>query len=325
MIGKTLAHYEIIDKIGAGGMGEVFRARDTKLGRDVALKILPEAFARDSERLGRFEREARLLASLNHPNIAAIYGLERDGETRFLVLELVDGEDLSKRIARGAIPSDETLSIAHRVAEALEAAHEQGVVHRDLKPGNVVTDAEGTVKVLDFGLAKALDTDGSDVTDLSHSPTIMTGSTVQGMILGTAAYMSPEQARGKRVDKRADIFSFGCMVFEMLAGKRCFSGETVSDTLASILAREPEWEELPEGVPPALERLLRRCLIKDPKQRLRDIGEARIALEDVAAGRDTETISEAPEAAPPGPTGPVKESPGPPPYWSPQSRRHWPS
>jgi serine/threonine protein kinase len=284
MINKKLAHYEVVGKIGAGGMGEVYRARDTKLGRDVALKILPEAFARDAERLGRFEREARLLASLNHPNIAAIYGLEHADSTHFLVLELVDGEDLSKRIARGAVLVDETLAIARRIAEALEAAHEQGVVHRDLKPGNVVTDADGTVKVLDFGLAKAFDTDGSEVTDLSHSPTMVTGSTVQGVILGTAAYMSPEQARGKRVDKRADIFAFGCVLFEMLTGKRCFTGETVSDTLASILAREPEWDELPKQTPPALERLLSRCLMKDPRQRLRDIGEARIAIDRIAAG-----------------------------------------
>jgi hypothetical protein len=296
MIDKKLSSYEVVEKIGAGGMGEVYRARDTKLGRDVALKILPEAFARDAERLGRFEREARLLASLNHPNIASIYGLENADSTHFLVLELVDGEDLSKRIARGAVPVDEALGIARRIAEALEAAHEQGVVHRDLKPGNVVTDADGAVKVLDFGLAKALDADASDVTDLSHSPTMVTGSTVQGVILGTAAYMSPEQARGKRVDKRADIFAFGCVLFELLTGKRCFTGETVSDTLASILAREPEWEDLPKQTPPALERLLRRCLMKDSKQRLRDIGEARIAIDKIAAGN---TGADAVEAAPP--------------------------
>jgi serine/threonine protein kinase len=288
---KKISHYEVVEKIGAGGMGEVFRARDTKLGRDVALKILPETFARDAERLGRFEREARLLASLNHPHIASIHGLEHADSTHFLVLELVDGEDLSKRIAYGAIPVEETVRIARQIAEALEAAHEQGVVHRDLKPGNVVADAEGNVKVLDFGLAKAFDTDASDVTEMSKSPTIMTGSTVQGVILGTAAYMSPEQARGKRVDKRSDIFAFGCVLFEMLTGKRCFTGETVSDTLASILARDPAWDEIPAQTPSALKRLLRRCLEKDPKQRLRDIGEARVAIDAIVTGKVDEESS----------------------------------
>jgi serine/threonine protein kinase len=285
---EKISSYQVVEKIGAGGMGEVFRARDTKLGREVALKILPEVFARDAERLSRFEREARLLASLNHPHIASIYGLEHVESKRFLVLELVDGEDLSKRISKGPIPLEETLSIARQIADALEAAHEQGVVHRDLKPGNVVIDADGNVKVLDFGLAKALDTDTSDVTDLSHSPTLMTGGSDRGVILGTAAYMSPEQARGKRVDKRADVFAFGCVLFEMLTGRRCFPGETVSDTLASILARDPAWEEIPRDTPASIRRLLRRCLDKDPKKRLRDIGEARIALDAVIAGVEEE-------------------------------------
>jgi Tol biopolymer transport system component len=284
MQGKKLAHYEIVERIGAGGMGEVYRARDTKLDRDVALKLLPDLFAKDTERLSRFEREAKLLASLNHPNIAAIHGLEQSDSKRFLVLELVHGEDLSKRIARGAISLDETLAISSQIAEALEAAHEQGVVHRDLKPGNVVADADGRVKVLDFGLAKAFDSDASDANDLSQSPTIMTGGTVQGVILGTAAYMSPEQARGKRVDKRADVWAFGCVMFEMLTGKQCFTGETVSDTLASVLARDPEWEALPEDTPAAVRTLLERCLTKEPKQRLRDIGEARITIDGVLSG-----------------------------------------
>jgi Tol biopolymer transport system component len=284
MIGKKLAHYEVTEKIGAGGMGEVYRARDTKLGRDVALKILPDMFARDSERLGRFEREARLLAALNHTNIAGIYGLEHDGNQHFIALELVDGEDLSIRISRGPVPVDETLQMCRQIALALETAHEQGIVHRDLKPGNIVVTNDGDIKVLDFGLAKALDTESSGVTDLSHSPTIMTGATVQGVILGTAAYMSPEQARGKRVDKRADIWALGCVMYEMLTGRRCFTGETVSDTLASVLAREPEWQYLPDDTPVFLRKLIERCLNKDPKQRLRDIGEARILIDSYLTG-----------------------------------------
>jgi len=287
MIGKRIAHYEVTDKIGAGGMGEVYRARDTKLGRDVALKFLPDVFAADPDRLGRFEREAKLLASLNHPNIASIYGIESDGGKQVLVLELVEGEDLSTRIARGALPLDETLAIAAQVAVALEAAHEQGVIHRDLKPANIKVTPDGAVKVLDFGLAKALDTDPSDSgANLSHSPTVLGGSspTVQGVILGTAAYMSPEQARGRAVDKRADIFAFGCVVFEMLTGAQAFSGETVSDTLASILAREPDLKQLPESTPRALRRLLERCLEKEAKKRLRDIGEARLAIDAIRRG-----------------------------------------
>jgi serine/threonine protein kinase/Tol biopolymer transport system component len=291
MIGKKLAHYEVVDKIGAGGMGEVYRAHDTKLGRDVALKILPDMFSRDPERLARFEREARLLAALNHTNIAGIYGLEHDGHQHFLALELVDGEDLSKRIGRGPVAVDETLQMSRQIALALETAHEQGIVHRDLKPGNIVVTPDGDVKVLDFGLAKALDTEGSGVTDLSHSPTIMTGATMQGVILGTAAYMSPEQARGKRVDKRADIWAFGCVVYELLSGKHCFNGETVSDTLASVLAREPEWENLPGDTPVFLRKLIERCLNKDPKLRLRDIGEARILIDRFMAGDIHEEFS----------------------------------
>jgi serine/threonine protein kinase len=296
---KKLSSYEVVEKIGAGGMGEVYRARDTRLGRDVALKILPESFVEDPERLGRFDREAKVLASLNHPNIASIYGLEEADSKKFLVLELVDGEDLAKRIARGPLPVDDSLAIARQIAEALEAAHDQGVIHRDLKPGNVVAGPDGKVKVLDFGLAKAFDIDDPESQDLSQSPTILgTGGTAHGVILGTAAYMSPEQARGKPVDKRCDIFAFGCVLFEMLTGKRCFTGETVSDTLASILARDPEWDELPAHTPVPLKRLLRRCLEKDPKQRLRDIGEARIAIDAIASGSAEEESSPAAAASP---------------------------
>jgi serine/threonine protein kinase/Tol biopolymer transport system component len=300
MKNQKLSFYEITDQIGAGGMGEVYRARDTKLGRDVALKILPDSFVHDSERLARFDREARVLASLNHPNIASIYGLEDADAKKFLVLELVDGEDLSKRIGRGALPVEESLETARQISEALEAAHEQGVVHRDLKPGNIVTAADGRVKVLDFGLAKAFEVDASDSDNISQSPTVLgTGATAHGVILGTAAYMSPEQARGKQVDRRADIFAFGCVLFEMLTGRQCFTGETVSDTLAAVLRAEPDWEALPGETPLAVRDLLRRCLDKDPRSRLRDIGEARITLERVQNGEIADPELPAVEAAAP--------------------------
>jgi serine/threonine protein kinase len=293
---KRIAHYDVIDKIGAGGMGEVYRARDTKLGRDVALKFLPDVFAADADRLGRFEREARLLASLNHPNIASIYGIESHNGKQVLVLELVEGEDLSERINRGPIPPDATLTIARQVAVALEAAHEQGVIHRDLKPANIKIAPDGTVKVLDFGLAKALDSDPGDA-NLSHSPTLLASSpTQQGVILGTAAYMSPEQARGGAVDKRADIFAFGCVLFEMLTGGRAFGGDTISDTIASVLAREPDIASLPESTPPALRRLMERCLEKDVTRRLRDIGEARIHIDSIVAGETGDPDAAAPDA-----------------------------
>ncbi len=295
---KRLAHYDIVGPIGAGGMGEVFRARDTKLGRDVALKLLPEHFARDTDRLARFEREARLLASLNHPRVAAIYGLEQDGPHRFLVLELVEGEDLAKRIQRGALPLEDALAIASQVGEALEAAHDAGVVHRDLKPSNIVVTPNGSVKVLDFGLAKALDP-MSNNSNLTQSPTILGSSpTLQGVILGTAAYMSPEQARGRVVDKRADIFAFGCVLYEMLTGKQAFFGETVSDTLAAVLRAEPDWSALPKDTPAAIARLLRRCLDKDPKRRLRDIGEATLIIDDVRSGRIVDEPRAPAESAP---------------------------
>src|SRR5216110_3671474 len=233
--GTRLGPYEILSPLGAGGMGEVYRARDTKLNRDVAIKVLPDLFASDAERLARFTREAQTLASLNHPHIAAIYGLEESGGVRALVMELVDGEDLSQRIARGAIPVDDALPIAKQIADALEAAHEQGIIHRDLKPANIKVRNDGTVKVLDFGLAKAMDPAGASSADAMNSPTLTARATQLGMILGTAAYMAPEQARGKAVDKRADIWSFGVVVFEMLTGRRAFRGDDVSDVLAAVL------------------------------------------------------------------------------------------
>ncbi len=295
MIGRTIAHYQITDRLGVGGMGEVYRARDTRLGRSVALKVLPDAFADDPERLQRFEREAKLLASLNHPNLATIHGIEHDEDRRVLVLELIEGEDLARRIARGAVPVDEALAIARQIADAVEAAHEQGVIHRDLKPANIVVTPDGVVKVLDFGLAKAIEGDPSSSSKLSQSPTLLGSSpTAAGVILGTAAYMSPEQARGRRVDRRADIFAFGCVFYEILTGQMAFSGETVSDTLAAVLRSEPDWSLLPAGTPRSVVRLLHRCLEKDPRQRLRDIGEARIVIDAAQRG---ESDPEAPAAA----------------------------
>ena len=258
-------------------MGEVYRARDEKLNRDVAIKFLPEGFAVDEARLMRFKREAQVLASLNHPNIAAIYGLEDSNGVIAIVMELVDGPTLAQLIAASDIPLENALPIAKQIAVALEAAHERGIIHRDLKPSNVNITADGTVKVLDFGLAKISEAE-SELVDLSHSPTLVKG-TQAGVILGTAAYMSPEQAKGKVVDKRSDIWAFGCVLFEMLCGKQTFSGETLTDTLAAVVRAEPDWDSLPPLVPNSIRRLLRRCLNKDQKQRLRDIGEARIAIE----------------------------------------------
>jgi len=264
-------------------MGEVFRARDTRLARDVALKVLPEAFLQDTERLARFEREAKVLASLNHPNIAAIYGIEEDNGRRALALELVEGQDLSEKISNGAMPVREALGIAHQIAVALDVAHEQGIIHRDLKPGNIMITPDGTAKVLDFGLAKALDPDKSGA-NLTQSPTIVSAATSAGVILGTAAYMSPEQARGKELDKRTDIWSFGCVLYEMLTGRQSHAGETVSDTIAFVLGREPDWNALPSGTPVGVRRILERCLQKDLKRRLRDIGDAVIELEETVGG-----------------------------------------
>ena len=268
----------ITSKLGEGGMGEVYRATDTKLNRDVALKVLPEAFVSDRERMARFSREAQVLGSLNHSNIASIYGLEDADEKHALVLELVEGETLAERIQKGALPVEESLKIALQMAEALEAAHEKGIIHRDLKPANVKITPEGKVKVLDFGLAKALE-DESSVTDLTSSPT-RTGTSV-GAIMGTAGYMSPEQARGQAVDKRTDIWAFGCVLYEMLTAKQAYGGETVTDILAAIVDRDPDWERLPEGTPRAIQRLLRRCLEKDAHDRLHDIADARIVIKYV--------------------------------------------
>ena len=280
--GQRLGPYAIVAPLGAGGMGEVYRATDTKLGREVAIKLLPPAFASDPDRLARFEREAKVLASLNHPAIAHLYGLEDANGQPFLVLELAEGEDLSARIARGRVPLDDAVVIAKQIAEALEAAHEKGIVHRDLKPANVKVGADGQVKVLDFGLAKAWAGDAAGVASgsgaLSQSPTLAHGGTEAGLLLGTAAYMAPEQARGKPVDKRADVWAFGAVLFEMLAGRKLFEGETITDVLAAVVRQEIDWTALPAATPPGIRRLLRRCLERDPKVRLRDIGEARIAL-----------------------------------------------
>jgi eukaryotic-like serine/threonine-protein kinase len=278
-IGSRLGPYEIVARIGAGGMGEVYRARDTKLSRDVALKFLPEAFARDPERMARFEREAKVLASLSHANIAAIYGFEDSGKTRALVMELVEGPTLADRIHASAIPLDEALPIAKQICEAIEYAHERGIVHRDLKPANIKLADNDSVKILDFGLAKALEGDAASA-DISNSPTISRMATQAGIILGTAAYMSPEQAKGKSADRRTDIWAFGCVLYEMLTGKMAFSGETVTDTLAAVIRAEPDWSQLPSSTPPAIRNLLRRCLHKDPRQRLQAIGDARIAIDE---------------------------------------------
>ena len=276
-IGSKLGHYDVTALLGEGGMGQVWQATDTQLNREVALKILPDAFAADPDRLARFQREAQILASLNHPNIAAIYGIEEAEGTRALVLELVEGPTLADRIAKGPIPLDEALPIAKQIAEALEAAHEAGVIHRDLKPANIKVREDGTVKVLDFGLAKAFDPNPEG--DPSQSPTLTAAATQMGVILGTAAYMSPEQARGKPVDKRADIWAFGVVLYEMLTGVRPFQGEDVSLTLASVMKSDVDVKTLPPDMPANLRTVLRRCLEKDPRQRVRDVGDVRLAME----------------------------------------------
>ena len=295
-----MGSYEILAPIGAGGMGEVYRARDTKLGRDVAIKVLPGRFARDADRLARFQREAKLLAALNHPNIASIYGLEDSDSTRGLVMELAEGPALTDRIRQGPIPVDEALPIARHICDALEYAHEKGIVHRDLKPANVKVSADDNVKILDFGLAKAMESNPS-AADIANSPTLSQMATQTGVLLGTAAYMSPEQARGKPVDRRADIWAFGCVLYEMLSGHRAFQGETITDTLAAIMRAEPDWALLPQATPMRVRVLLQRSLQKDPKQRLRDIGDARIALDEVLSGApdpllDVRGRSQAPSA-----------------------------
>jgi Tol biopolymer transport system component len=297
LIGQTLAHYRITAAIGAGGMGEVYRATDTRLGRDVALKLLPEGFASDPERLARFEREARLLAALSHTNIAHLYGFETastpEGKEAYLiVMELAEGEDLAERLKHGPVPLDDALELTRQIAEALEAAHEKGIVHRDLKPANVKVAPDGKLKVLDFGLAKAWSDESASLISgstpaLSQSPTLARSGTAAGIIIGTAAYMSPEQARGKPVDKRADIWAFGVVVFEMLTGRKLFDGETVTDVLAAVVRQDVDWSLLPRSLPAGVASMLKRCLDRDPRTRLRDIGEARIAL----AGRSEATSS----------------------------------
>src|SRR3989475_12283329 len=280
--GTKLGPYEIVAPLGAGGMGEVYRARDTKLGRDVALKLLPPLFTADADRAARFEREARLLASLNHPHIGAIYGFEDAGNVPALVLELVEGDTLDDRVRRGPLPFSEALAVAQQIADALDAAHRAGIIHRDLNPFNIKITTDGVVKVLDFGLAKALAAEGSGP-DLSKSPTITARGTIEGAILGTAAYMSPEQARGQTVDKRTDIWAFGCVLFNMLTGSSAFGRETITDTIAAVVGAEPEWKSLPADTPGSIRRLLTRCLQKDARRRLHDIADARIELEDTMA------------------------------------------
>jgi len=293
--GTKLGTYEVVAPIGAGGMGEVYQAHDTKLGRDVAIKVLPEAFAHDPERLSRFRREAQLLASLNHTNIATIHGLEETNGTSYLVMELVPGETLAQRIKRdGAVPIEESLTIAKQIAEALEAAHEKSIIHRDLKPANVKLTPEGKVKVLDFGLAKAFAGDTS-TEDMGNSPTLSMAATMQGVILGTAAYMSPEQAKGKQVDKRTDIWAFGCVLYELLTGKQTFHGEDVTDILAAVVRAEPDWQGLPAATPMQVCNLLRRCLQKDKTLRLQAAGDARIEIQEaIVAPKDSGATQAAP-------------------------------
>ena len=308
MIGKSVAHYHATVRLGAGGMGEVYRATDSRLGREVALKVLRAELTRDVDGLARFEREARLLAGLQHSNIAVIHGIEEQDGVRALVMELVEGLSLDQRIRQGALPLDEALPLARQVAEALEYAHERGIIHRDLKPANVMVTPDGQVKILDFGLAKALGAEpGPGSSDTALTMTVaQSAQTVKGMIMGTAAYMSPEQARGKAVDRRTDVWAFGCVVYEMLAGRRAFAGDTVTDTLATVLQGEPDWKGLPASTPAALSQLVRRCLDKDSKRRLQAIGEARVMLEELAqvsaTGRyvapvETERIPPAPARA----------------------------
>jgi len=281
--GTRLGRYQVAAEIGAGGMGEVYRATDPDLKRDVAIKVLPATLASDPERLTRFQREAEILASLNHPNIAIIYGLEKADSVRAIVMELVTGSDLAHRIALGPVPIDQALRIGKQIAEALEAAHQAGVIHRDLKPSNVKVRPDGTVKVLDFGLAKALEPEATNNDPASCDTCTSPANTIAGVILGTAAYMSPEQARGQAVDKRTDIWAFGCVLYEMLTARAPFARDTTSDSMAAILARDPDWSALPRDLPAVVGRLMRRCLAKDRQHRLRDIGDARLEIEEALA------------------------------------------
>jgi serine/threonine protein kinase len=290
LVGKSLSHYQVLEKIGEGGMGMVYRAHDERLGREVALKVLPEAFAQDPERLARFKREAQLLASLNHPHIAAIYGFEEADGHRYLVLEYVPGETLAEVLKSGPLALEDALGVCRQIAEGLEAAHDKGIIHRDLKPANIKVTSEDKVKILDFGLAKAFV--GEELArDISDSPTVTSGSTREGIILGTAAYMSPEQARGKPVDKRTDIWSFGCVLYEALTAQRAFKGETLSDALVSVLKTEPDWAKLPDATPASLRVLLRHCLEKSRDKRLRDAGDARIEIEDALSGAPATAVA----------------------------------
>jgi len=292
LTGRRIGAYEIQTLLGAGGMGEVYLARDTRLGRDVAIKILPRTVTGDPERRARFEREARMLASLNHPHIGAIYGVEEVDGAQALVLELVEGPTLADRLQRGPVPVAEALTIARQIADALDAAHEKGIIHRDLKPANIKITSDGVAKVLDFGLAKAAIDDRS-MFGLPPSPRMTAGGTGEGVILGTPTYMSPEQARGLPVDKRTDVWAFGCVLYELLAGRVAFKGQTVTDTLAAVLERQPAWDVLPETTPAAVRRLLERCLEKDRRQRSRDIGDVRLDLDDVIAATSSRTSASA--------------------------------
>ena len=287
--GTRLGSYEIVSRLGAGGMGEVYRARDSKLDRDVAIKVLPDAFARDKERLARFEREAKLLARLSHANVATLYGLEESEGRKFLVMELVEGETLAERIARGPLAFEEAIPLFLQIAEGLEAAHEKGIIHRDLKPANMKITLDGDIKILDFGLAKAFASEQNVSAEMSQSPTLTKGTAV-GAILGTPSYMSPEQARGKAVDRRTDVWAFACCLYESLTGRKAFEGETVSDTLAAVLKNEPEWERLPGDAPTWLRSILARALRKDTKRRLRDMGDVRIEIED-AMGKPASSVT----------------------------------
>jgi serine/threonine-protein kinase len=303
---SSIGHYQVTSRIGQGGMGEVFRAKDTRLGREVAIKMVPEGYLGDAERMARFQREAQALAALNHPNIAAIYGIEDSGSGKALVLELVEGPTLADKLREGPLPLEEVLEIGRQIAEALETAHEKGIIHRDLKPANIKVTPEGRVKVLDFGLAKLADPASSSLPGadaaLTQSPTITMEFTLPGTILGTAAYMSPEQARGKAIDRRTDVWSFGCVLFECLAGKKAFEGETVTDLIGAVLHKEPDWARLPARTPSALQLLLRKCLAKDRKNRLRDMADARLDLEQIVSGPASGNGSNSNDPAAPGPT-----------------------
>jgi eukaryotic-like serine/threonine-protein kinase len=307
LTGSQLGPYQIVAPLGVGGMGEVYRAHDSRLRREVAIKVVPDATAHDADRMARFAREAQFLAALNHPNIGSIYGFEESSTMLALVMELVEGPTLADRIAQGPVPFEDALPIMKQITEALEYAHDRGIVHRDMKPANIKIKPDGTVKVLDFGLAKALSDEGKPA-DISNSPTLTAAATKAGLILGTAAYMAPEQARGKAVDRRADIWSFGAVAFEMLTGKMAFKGDTVSDTLAAVIRGEPEWTFFPANVPNEIQQLIRRCLNKDPRQRLQSIGEARIAIENVMEGRTGATRGSGILAPPSSVVAPKKEN-----------------